>query len=154
MWNLQFFEQLSKKVPFLVFCGANHQKHLNFHFFAWNLYCCVMIFKIKNPSAIFGDHAKNQHHTTYPYYNKKSLFVSTGCFKIYARMKSLFFQLVTMNIYRKQSLRGVPWDQLKSENTDTSCLLNALNELVQINCKKACSVIEQVWISTFYWQNC
>ena len=48
-----------------------------------------------------------------------------------------------MNIYRMQSLRGVPGNQLKSENNETSYLLDALKELVQIDYKKACSVIEQ-----------
>ena len=28
----QFFYQVSRKVPFTVFCGANHQKRLNFLF--------------------------------------------------------------------------------------------------------------------------
>ena len=38
---------------------------------------------------------------------------------------SLLFQLVAMNIIRKQSLRGVPWNQLKSENIETLYLLSA-----------------------------
>ena len=42
-------------------------------------------------------------------------------FKIYAIitvsiLNCLLFQLVTMNIYKKQSLRGVSWYQLNSEN--------------------------------------
>ena len=49
---IDFLNQLFRKVPFSVFCGANHQKHLNFLFFTWNLYCCVIIFEIKNPSGI------------------------------------------------------------------------------------------------------
>ena len=61
------------------------------------------------------------------------------------------FQLVTMDIYRKQSLRGVPWNQLKSENIETLYLLSALKEPVQIDYKKACSVMEQAWLSTFCW---
>ena len=62
---------------------------------------------------------------------------------------SLLFQLVTMNIYRKQSLRGgVPWNQLKKENIET---LYPLKEPVQIDYKKACSAMEQAWISTFCW---
>ena len=56
------------------------------------------------------------------------------------------FQLVAMNIYRKQLLRGVSWNQLNSENTEVVYPLNALKEPVQINCKKACSVMEQPWI--------
>ena len=42
-----------------------------------------------------------------------------------------------MNIYRKQSLRGVPSNQLKSENIEILYLLSALKEPVQIDCKKA-----------------
>ena len=48
-----------------------------------------------------------------------------------------------MNIYQKQALRGVPWNQLKLENFETLYLLSALKELVQIDYKKACSVMEQ-----------
>ena len=47
-----------------------------------------------------------------------------------------------MNIYQKQSLKGFPWNQIKSEN------ISALKEQMQINYKKACNVIEQAWIST------
>ena len=42
MWNLRFFDQFSRKKSFSVFCGGNHQKRLNFLFFAWNLYCCFI----------------------------------------------------------------------------------------------------------------
>ena len=56
-----------------------------------------------------------------------------------------------MNIYMKQSLKGVPWNQLKSENVETLYLLSALKEPVQMDCKKACSVMEQTIISTFCW---
>ena len=34
--------------------------------------------------------------------------------------KSLLLQLVALNIYRKHSLRGVPWNRLKSVSIDTS----------------------------------
>ena len=61
--------------------------------------------------------------------------------------KSLPFQLVAMNNYRKQSLTGVPWNQLKLENIDILYLLSALKEPVQIDCKKAYSVMEQARIS-------
>ena len=47
------------------------------------------------------------------------------------------FQLVAMNIYQSQSLRSVPWNQLKSENTETLYLLSAMKEAVQIDSKKA-----------------
>ena len=48
-----------------------------------------------------------------------------------------------MDIYRKQSLRGVPWNQLKSEIIETWYFLSALKEPEQIEYKKACSVMEQ-----------
>ena len=49
------------------------------------------------------------------------------------------FQLVAMSTYWKQSLRGVPWNQLKSGNIETLYILSALKEPVQIYYKKACS---------------
>ena len=51
-----------------------------------------------------------------------------------------------MNIYRKQCLIGVPWNQIKSENIESLYLLSALKETVQIYYKKACSVMEEAWI--------
>ena len=62
----RFFYQFSRKVAFLVFCGGNHQKCLNFLFCAWNLYCSIIVFEIKNPSVSSGDPAKNQYDTPYP----------------------------------------------------------------------------------------
>ena len=56
-----------------------------------------------------------------------------------------------MTIYQKQSLRGVAWLQLKLEIIETLYLLSALNEPVQMDFKKACSVVEQAWVSTFCW---
>ena len=51
-------------------------------------------------------------------------------------------QLIVMNIYWKQSLRGVPLNQVKSENLETLYLLSALKEPVQIDYEKACSVMQ------------
>ena len=48
----------------------------------------------------------------------------------------------------------VPWKLRKSENTETLYYLSALNEAVQIDYKKACSVMEQAWISTLSRQIC
>ena len=53
-----------------------------------------------------------------------------------------------MNIYWKQSLRGVPWNWLKSENIEISYVFSAFKEAMQIDYKKACSVMEQAWMST------
>ena len=61
---------------------------------------------------------------------------------------SLLFQVVVMNIYQKQSLRDVPWNQLESENIEILYLLCVSKEPVQINCRKACFFMEQAWIST------
>ena len=47
------------------------------------------------------------------------------------------FQLFAMKIYQNQSLRGVPWNQLESENIKTLYLLSALKEPVQINRDKS-----------------
>ena len=47
-----------------------------------------------------------------------------------------------MNIYQKQLLREVPWNQPKSENIKILYRPSALKEPVQINCKKACSIME------------
>ena len=58
------------------------------------------------------------------------------------------FQLVAMNIYWKQSQRGVPWNQLKLENIEILYLLSALKEPVQTDYKKACYVMEQAWMSS------
>ena len=70
-------------------------------------------------------------------------------FKIYAivNRSSLLFQLVVMNIYRKQSLRDVPWNQLKSDNTETLYLLSALKGPVQNDYEIACFVMEEAWTS-------
>ena len=57
---------------------------------------------------------------------------------------NLLFQLVAMNIYSKQSLGGVPWNQLKPKNIEILHLLSALKEPAQISYKKACFVMEQV----------
>ena len=51
---------------------------------------------------------------------------------------SLFFQLIVRNIYRKQSLRDVSWNQLESKNIETLYVLVTLKEQVLINHKKAC----------------
>ena len=45
----RFFYQFSRKVPFSGFFSANHQKRFNFLFFAWNMYCCIIVFEVKNP---------------------------------------------------------------------------------------------------------
>ena len=50
-----------------------------------------------------------------------------------------------MNIYWKQSLRGVPWNQLKSVNIETLYLMIALKEPAQIDYKKAWSIMEQAY---------
>ena len=55
-------------------------------------------------------------------YQKKKFF-STGClWNMCYNKNSLLFQLVAINIYGKQSLRGVSWNQLKSEKCYTSWL--------------------------------
>ena len=60
------------------------------------------------------------------YCNKKSLLFQLVVFKRYAIIKTvLLFQLVAMNNYWKQSLRCVPWNQLKSENIETLYLLSS-----------------------------
>ena len=59
-----------------------------------------------------------------------------------------------MNIHWKQSLRDFIWNQLKSENIETLYLLSAFKQLVQIDYKKVYSVMEQAWISPFYWHIC
>ena len=56
-------------------------------------------------------------------YNKKLLFQLIA-FKIHLIIS--LFQLVAMNIYRKPSLRRAPWNQLKSGNIETLCLLSTL----------------------------
>ena len=55
-------------------------------------------------------------------YNKK-LFQLIA-FKIHLIIS--LFQLVSMNIYRKPSLRRAPWNQLKSGNIETLYLLSTL----------------------------
>ena len=69
---------------------------------------------------------------------KDSLMFQLAAFHIYAIIKNSLFQLVAMSIYRKQLLRGVPWNQLKSENTKTLYLLSALKEPVPIYKKARC----------------
>ena len=76
------------------------------------------------------------------------------CFEIYAIVKKLLFQLVVRSICLKESLRDVPWNQLKSENTETLYFLSALKEPEQIDYKKASSILEQAWISRFCWHIC
>ena len=39
-WNLQFFDQFSRKVLYSLLCGANHQKRLNFFFL---LEICIVV---------------------------------------------------------------------------------------------------------------
>ena len=39
--------------------------------------------------------------------------------------------MVAMNFFWKQLLRGAPWNQLKSENTETLHLLTALKEIIR-----------------------
>ena len=51
-------------------------------------------------------------------YKKVYLFQLVAFKKIYFNEKCLLFQLVVMNNYRKQSQKGVLWNQLKSENID------------------------------------
>ena len=65
---------------------------------------------------------------------------------VWYNKSSLLLQLVAMNIYGIQSPRGVPWNQIKSENVKTLFLFSALKEPAQVDCKKACSVMEQAWI--------
>ena len=60
--------------------------------------------------------------------------------KIYVIIKSLFLQLVAMNIYQRQPLRGAPWNQQKSENIETLYHLSELKEPVHIDYKEACSL--------------
>ena len=67
----------------------------------------------------------------------KQLLFQLVAFKTYA-IKKLLFQLVIININWKQSLRVVPWNQLKSENIETLYLLSTWKESVQIDNKKAC----------------
>ena len=56
-----------------------------------------------------------------------------------------------MNMYGKQSLRVVPWNQINFENIETFYLLSASKEPVQIYYMMASSVMEQALISTFCW---
>ena len=49
--------------------------------------------------------------------------------------------------YWKQSPRGIPWNQLKSENIKILYLLSALKGSVQIDYKKAWSIMEQALMS-------
>ena len=69
----------------------------------------------------------------------------------FSNKDSLLFQLVAMNIYQKQLTRGVPWNQLKSENIEILYLLSTLKEPVQINNKKSSMLcygaMEQAWRS-------
>ena len=51
MWNCDFLIIFLEKYNFQFSCGANHQK-------CKTSYCCVIIFEIKNPSAVYGDPAK------------------------------------------------------------------------------------------------
>ena len=72
------------------------------------------------------------------------MVVSTSrLIKLYYNKNSLLFQMVAMNVYRKQSLRRVPCNQLKSENIETFHLLSTLKEPMQIDYKEACSAMEQ-----------
>ena len=72
------------------------------------------------------------------FYALKKFIVSSGFLSNICYDKNGFFQMVAMNINGKQSLRGVPWNKLKSENTETLYLLGAMKEPVQIDYKKAC----------------
>ena len=51
------------------------------------------------------------------FYALKKFIVSSGFLSNICYDKNSFFQMVAMNINGKQSLRGVPWNKLKSENT-------------------------------------
>ena len=65
------------------------------------------------------------------------------------------FQFAAMSTYWKQSLRGVPWNQLKSGNIETLYILSALKEPVQIYYKKACSYEASMNINilqTYLWK--
>ena len=65
------------------------------------------------------------------------------------------FQFVAMSTYWKQSLRGVPWNQLKSGNIETLYILSALKEPVQIYYKKGCSYETSMNINilqTYLWK--
>ena len=53
-----FLSIFQRVATFPVFCGVNHQKCLNFLFLSEICIYCVMIFEIKNPSAISGDPSK------------------------------------------------------------------------------------------------
>ena len=69
---------------------------------------------------------------------------------MYYNKNNLLFQLVATNIYRKQSLGGAPWNEIKSENIEILYLLSVLKESVKISYKKACFARKQVWISTVW----
>ena len=62
----QFFYQFSRKVPLLVFCGANHHKCLDFLFLREICIAALWSLKKKNPSALSGNPTKNQYHTPTP----------------------------------------------------------------------------------------
>ena len=53
-----FLSIFQRVATFPVFCGVNHQKCLNFLFLPEICIYCVMIFEIKNLTAISGDPSK------------------------------------------------------------------------------------------------
>ena len=73
----------------------------------------------------------------------KSLLFQLFAFKIYAIIKTVFcFNWLPLTS-TGSSHWGVPWNQLKSENIEILYLLWALKELVQMDYKKACCVMEK-----------
>ena len=106
MRNLYFFDQFSRKAIFRFFwCWS--LKTLKLPFFAWYLYCCVIIFEIKNPSAISRDPAEINTiaHTPIIYQclfhklGKASSFgpaiVSKWQFKIFSEFFSILYDILS-----------------------------------------------------------
>ena len=59
MWNLQIFDQFSRKVQFSVFCGANHQKRSNFLFCLKSILLCYNLWNKKPKFNIWRPHPKS-----------------------------------------------------------------------------------------------
>ena len=71
----------------------------------------------------------------------------------YAMVKTVYCFNWLPRTFTGSSQRGFPWNSLKSESIEI-LHLSALKEPVQIDYKKAYSVMEQEWISIFCWHIC
>ena len=68
-----------------------------------------------------------------------------------SRPQPAFYNIRKLNLCSKTNISK---NHGKQSHIETLYPLSVLKELMQIDCKKACSVMEQAWISTFCWHIC